>query len=67
MFQTSGVVSAKRLHATVLSFVDTEICDKTQTKLKLNLTVPKHGFCLIGQKWSGDCSGDSGSGVIWKK
>ncbi|XP_072936596.1 trypsin-1-like [Epargyreus clarus] len=56
-------VSAK-LRATRMKYVESRTCNQSQSSKPM--IVPDHMFCMIGQRWTSDCFGDSGSGIVWK-
>ncbi|XP_013133435.1 PREDICTED: transmembrane protease serine 11A-like [Papilio polytes] len=60
------VSPSMKLKATRMYYVRTKLCNESQSFREV-MEVPKHMFCLIGQGWTSDCFGDSGSGIIWKR
>ncbi|KPI94658.1 Transmembrane protease serine 11F [Papilio xuthus] len=62
----SPATASIKLKATRMYYVRTKTCNESQSFREV-MTVPKHMFCLIGQGWTSDCFGDSGSGIIWKR
>ncbi|XP_026324879.1 trypsin 3A1-like [Hyposmocoma kahamanoa] len=56
----------KTMKATRMKYVDSRICNLSQTGGKEMMPVPSHMFCMVGLTWTSDCRGDSGSPITWR-
>ncbi|XP_028157526.1 chymotrypsin-1-like [Ostrinia furnacalis] len=55
------------LQMTKMYYINETQCFNSQHGMPFPIVLPSHMFCMIGERWTSDCFGDSGSPVIWKR